>query len=134
MFSFVSCNTLNSVVKAKQDGKGTTKIYNIDKDNGWKIAKKSFRWAGTDAIEEYKDEGYMLTSSGMNLVSSGAVMGAWLKPIGDDKLEVTVISKRRVATQIATTMTEGKWHKYFEAAMNIVQSGQELPLTAPVVN
>ncbi len=29
---------------------------------------------GSDAIEEHKDKGYMLTSSGMNLVSYGAVM------------------------------------------------------------
>lgn len=128
-----SCNSLNSVVKAKQEGKGTTEVYNIGAEDAWKIAKKSFRWGGSDAIEEYEDEGYMLTSSGMNLVSSGAVMGAWVEPISDEQTKVTVITKRRIATQIATTLTEGKWHKFFAEGVRLTNAGQPLPLEKPNV-
>jgi len=133
-FICLSCNSLNSVIKAKQEGKGTTEVYNIGVEDAWKIAKKSFRWGGADAIEEYEDEGYMLTSSGMNLVSSGAVMGAWIEPINDTQTKVTVITKRRIATQIATTLTEGKWQKYFAAGVDIVNNGKSLPFEAPDVN
>jgi len=32
-------------------------------------------------IEEHRKEGFMLTSGGMNLVSYGAYMGAWIEPV-----------------------------------------------------
>jgi len=126
-----SCSTLNSVVQAKEDGKGTVKVYDVNTDQAWDIAKRSFRWAGSDAIEEYEDEGYMLTSKGMNLVSSGSVMGAWIESDGDGKSKVTVISKRRISTQIATGMTEDKFHRWFAKGASIVKSGGKLPSSAP---
>ena len=137
-FSFVvlllsSCSTLNSVVKAKEEGKGTTVVYDVNFEDAWTLSKKSFRWGGADAIEEYKDEGYMLTSKGMNLVSSGSVMGAWVEKTSNGKSKVTVISKRRISTQIATGMTEGKFHKFFEAGVDILKSGKSLPASAPEV-
>lgn len=131
LFLLSSCSTLNTVVKAKEEGKGTTKIYDVSTDQAWDIAKKSFRWAGSDAIEEYKEDGYMLTSKGMNLVSSGSVMGAWIETAGTDQSKVTVVSKRRISTQIATGMTEGKFHEYFAEGTRIIKSGKKLPSTAP---
>lgn len=128
-----SCSTLNSVVKAKDEGKGTTVVYDINTDQAWDLAKKSFRWAGSDAIEEYKEDGYMLTSKGMNLVSSGSVMGAWIENAGSGKSKVTVVSKRRISTQIATGMTEDKYHKYFAKGVSILKSGQPLPAAAPTI-
>lgn len=132
--SIASCSNLNTVVKAKKDGKGTTETYAIGMDDAWKLAKKSFRWGGSDAIEEYEEDGYMLTSSGMNLVSSGAVMGAWLEKVDDTHTKVTVITKRRIATQIATTLTESKYHKLFKAGAAYVMRGEKLPVEAPEVN
>ncbi len=130
----LSCSTLNTVLKAKEEGKGTTISYEVNESDAWNLAKKSFRWGGADAIEEYKEEGYMLTSKGMNWVSSGSVMGAWIEPIDNGKINVTVISKRRISTQIATGMTEGKFHKFFQAGLEILNRGEKLPLTAPNVN
>ncbi len=126
-----SCNTLNSVVKAKEAGEGTTKIYDVGMDEAWTISKKVFRWGGSDAIDEYNEEGYMLTSSGANLVSMGAVMGAWFEPINAGRTKVTVITKRRVATNIATTLTEKKYHQYYNEAVKIVNRGEKLPFEAP---
>ena len=131
LFLLASCSTLNSVIKAKEEGKGTTEIYNVSTEQAWDIAKKSFRWAGCDAIEEYEEESYMLTSKGMNVVSSGSVMGAWIEPDGIDKSKVTVVSKRRISTQIATGMTEGKFHEYFAEGVRIIKSGNKLPASAP---
>ncbi len=133
-FLFSGCSTLNSVIEAKEDGKGTVKVYDINMDDAWTLAKKSFRWGGADAIEEYKEEGYMLTSKGMNLVSSGSVMGAWLEKVDDDKTRVTVITKRRISTNIATGMTEDKFHRLFAKGSEILKSGEKLPLSAPDLN
>lgn len=126
-----SCSTLNSVVKAKEDGKGSTEIYDVNFEQAWELSKKSFRWGGADAIEEYKSEGYMLTSKGMNVVSSGSVMGAWIEKTPDGKSKVTMISKRRISTQIATGMTEKKFHSYFSKGVAILKNGKKLPASAP---
>ena len=57
------CATLADVTRVKEEGsEGTTNIYPVDSDQAWEIAKKVFRWVGSDAIEEHRDEGYMLTS------------------------------------------------------------------------
>ena len=130
---FGSCSTLNTVIEDKEAGGGTTEAYDVSYDDAWVIAKKSYRWAGSDAIEEYKVEGYMLTSKGQNLVSSGSVMGTWIKDLGNNKCEVTCVSKRRIQTQWATGMTESKYHKYFAKGLEIMKSGEELPMTAPEV-
>jgi hypothetical protein len=126
------CATMNDVVQVKEAGsEGTTKVYPVTAEQAWDISKAVFRWEGSDAIEEHKDQGYMLTSSGMNLVSWGAVMGAWIKPVDPGHTEVTVVTKRRVTINVATTLTEGTYHKRFAQAVEIVKKGQPLPRNPP---
>jgi len=126
------CATMNDVVRVKEAGtEGTTKVYPVNADQAWDISKAVFRWEGTDAIEEHKDQGYMLTSSGVNLVSWGTVMGAWIKPIDNDNTEVTVVTKRRITMNIATTLTESTYHRRFAQAVDILKKGQALPRNAP---
>jgi hypothetical protein len=126
------CATMDDVVKVKEDGsEGTTKVYPVTTDQAWDISKTVFRWEGSDAIEEHRDEGYMLTSSGMNLVSWGAVMGAWIKPIDKDNTQVTVVTKRRISINLATTLTEGTFHRRFGEAVEIVKRGEKLPRKSP---
>ncbi|WP_019883004.1 MULTISPECIES: hypothetical protein [unclassified Methylophilus] len=126
------CSTMQDVVKVKQSGaEGTTKNYAVTEAQAWEIAKTVFRWEGADAIEEHRDQHYMLTSSGVNLVSWGAVMGAWVEPVKDDDTKVTVVTKRRVTVNVATTLTETTFHKRFAQAVNIVKQGKPLPAEAP---
>jgi uncharacterized protein YceK len=126
------CSTMQDVVKVKQSGsEGTTRNYAVTEAQAWEIAKTVFRWEGADAIEEHRDQHYMLTSSGVNLVSWGAVMGAWVEPVKDDETKVTVVTKRRVTVNVATTLTETTFHKRFAQAVNIVKKGQPLPPEAP---
>jgi hypothetical protein len=130
--SCFGCSSMGDVVRAKDSGsEGTARDYSVTADQGWMIAKTVFRWEGADAIEEHKDEGYMLTSSGPNLVSWGTVMGAWIEPIDKDNTKVTVVTKRRITTNIATTLTESTFHKRFSQAVAIVKKGQPLPRNAP---
>lgn len=90
-----------------------------------------FRSEGADAIEEHKNEGYMLTSSGPNLVSWGAVMGAWIEKTDAQNTKVTVVTKRRISMNVATTLTGSTFHKRFAEAVEIVKSGKPLPRIAP---
>ncbi len=126
------CSTTNDVIRVKEAGsEGTTKVYPVTTDQAWEIAKTVFRWEGADAIEEHRSEGYMLTSSGPNLVSWGAVMGAWIEKVDDNNTKVTVVTKRRISMNLATTLTETTFHKRFAQGVDIVKSGQPLPRIAP---
>jgi hypothetical protein len=123
------CATMNDVVKAKDQG--TSEVYPVSSDEAWMIAKTVFRWEGADSIEEHKNEGYMLTSSGINLVTYGAVMGAWIEPADKDNTKVTVVTKRRLSTNMATTLTESTFQKRFAQAVAIVKAGKPLPQEPP---
>ncbi len=126
------CATMADVQRVKEEGsEGTTKTYPVTADQAWEIAKTVFRWEGSDAIEEHKAEGYMLTSSGMNLISAGAVMGAWIKPLSSELTEVTVVTKRRLSMNLFTTLTETTFHNRFSQAVAIVKKGDKLPSSPP---
>ncbi len=123
---------MNDVVRVKESGsEGTTQVYPITEDQGWKIAKTVFRWEGADAIEEHRDKGYMLTSSGMDLVSYGAVMGAWIEPVDEENTNITVVTKRRLTINLFTTLMESTFHKRFAQAVAILKQGKPLPDVAP---
>jgi hypothetical protein len=123
------CRTLADVTRAKDEG--TSQIYSVDADQAWKIAMTVFRWEGSDAIEEHRAEGYMLTSSGATVGTMGAVMGAWIDPVIEGQTKVTVVTKRRVATNLFTTLTETTFHRRFAQAVKIVKAGKPLPLEPP---
>lgn len=123
------CATMGDVVGQKEEG--TSQVYPVTADQAWEIAKVVFRTEGADAIEEHRPEGYMLTSSGMNLVSWGAVMGAWVEPVGEGKTKVTVLTKRRITVNLFTTLTESTFHGRFAQAVDLVRSGKPLPALLP---
>jgi hypothetical protein len=123
------CASMNDVLNSKDEG--TVQVYNVNSEQAWEIAKTVFRWEGTDAIEEHKDQNYMLTSSGANFISMGAVMGAWVEPVDQNNTKVTVVTKRRMATNVATTLTESTFQKRFAQAVDIVKSGRPLPANPP---
>ncbi len=126
---FTGCATMSDVMRSKDEG--TAKVYPVNADQAWEIARTVFRWEGADAIEEHKSEGYLLTSTGMNWVSYGAVMGAWIDPVDKDNTRVTVVTKRRIATNLATTLTETTLHDRFAQAVEIIKKGNRLPSKPP---
>lgn len=126
---FTGCATMADVIQAKPDG--TTNVYPVNTDRAWEISKAVFRWEGSDTIEEHRDQNYMLTSSGMNGFTAGTLMGAWVEPVDADNTRVTVVTKRRIATNLATTLTEGTFHRRFAQAVEVVKSGKPLPAQAP---
>jgi hypothetical protein len=67
----------------------------------------------------------------MNLVSWGAVMGAWVEPVSKDETRVTVLTKRRITINVATTLMESTFHRRFAQGVNIVKSGKPLPSLLP---
>jgi len=127
------CATMSDVLIAKDEGKGTTQVYPVSADQAWEIAITVFRWEGADAIEQHRSEGYMLTSSHADGITptAGAFMGAWIESIDQGTTKVTVVTKRRVATNIATTLTETTFHKRFAQAVERIKKGERLPSKPP---
>ena len=123
--------SMSDVLTARQKGEGTTVTYPVSFDNAWEISKAVFRWEKTEAIEEHKLEGYMLTSAGQNWVSAGAVIGAFIEPVDSSTMKVTIVTKRKMATNLATGLNESTYHKRFAQAVELIKSGKKLPLTPP---
>ena len=129
VFGVPSCASISDAIKAKDEGTVTT--YPVGSDQGWKIALRVLRWEDAETIEEHKDENYMVTTVGANLISAGAVVAVWVEPVNATSTKVTVVTKRKMQTNIATGLTETKFHQRFKQAVDIVKSGKALPSEPP---
>ncbi len=65
------------------------------------------------------------------MVSWGAVMGAWIDRVEVQDTRVTVVTKRRLSMNVATTLTEKTFQKRFAQAVDVVKSGRPLPAQPP---
>jgi hypothetical protein len=127
--SATGCRTMSDVVKDKENG--TAQVYPVDSDRAWKIAIQVFRWEGADAIEEHRDQNLILTTTRINLSFEGTFMGAWVEPLDQEHTKVTVVTKRKYATNITTAVTEAAFHQRFQQAIALVNSGKLLPIETP---
>ena len=110
------CATMRDVVQSKERGRGMSKVYPVNADQAWEIAKTVFRWERTEAVEEHRSGGYMLTSSGESLISWGTMIGVWVERVSNDSTRVTVVVKRKNPTEVLTPVTEAIFHDDFELA------------------
>ncbi len=120
---------MSDVLKDKDSG--TVQVYPVNFDQAWEIAMTVLRWEDCETIEEHKSSGYMLTTVGQNFVSAGSVVGVWVEPVDNENTKVTVVTKRKVQTNLATGLTETTFQNRFKQAVDIVKSGQTLPIEAP---
>lgn len=124
------CATMRDVVRSKERGRGVSKLYPVNADQAWEIAKTVFRWEETEDVEEHRAEGYMLASSGESLISWGTVIGVWVEPVNRDSTRVTVVIKRKNPTEVLTSFTEATFHEDFEMAARI-RAGRSFTPTPP---
>jgi hypothetical protein len=119
----VGCMTMSDVIKSKQNGQSN--VYSVNPDQAWEIARTVFRWAKADAIEEHRKEGYLVASTGAN------VMGAWIEAVDKKTTRVTAVSKRRIPINPLTDLSEKGFHDYFAQGVEIMKSGKRLPASPP---
>ncbi len=124
------CATLADVMQERAEGGGTTRVYAIATDQAWQIAVTVLRWEGAGPIEEHRAEGYMLTSFDANFVTAGTVAGVWIAS-APNGTGVTVVTKRKMQTNLATVLTESGFHRRFAEAVAIIGRGEPLPLVSP---
>jgi len=106
-------NTLGDLVRSKQEGKGTSKIYKVNVDQAWEIAKRILEWEGTGDIKENRSEGYMVIRSGSTLFYKITMIGVWIEPIDKVQSKVTVIAKSKTSVDTMLGLSEADFHQSF---------------------
>ena len=102
--------TFSDLVRSKEEGKGTSRVYQANVDQAWEIAKKILQWERTDEMKENRSEGYMVAKSGSTLI------GVWIEPIDKAQSKVTIITKKSGRSILGLTETE--FHEYFAVFAN----------------
>ncbi len=123
---------MSDVIKDKD--KGTSAQYNVSAEQAWDIAITVLRWERCETIEQHKNQNYMLTTVGRDFVSEGSLVGVWVEPVTSQSTKVTVVTKRKVSTNLATGLTETAFQRRFAQAVDIVKSGGTLPIEPPSIN
>jgi hypothetical protein len=131
-FLFASCASMSSVVEQKNDG--TARIYEVGQKRAWEIVQTILRWVDVEEVEEHRSDNYVLASTGANLISYGSVLGVWVEPVSDRATKITIVSKRRMSTNVASGMKESTFHDYFEYALEQDKAGKPLPESAPLLD
>lgn len=107
----MGCRSMESVTHAKNEG--ISMVYPVSRDRAWEVAKRVLIQEGCGGIDERKEEGAMFTSTGMTALTYGTYIGVWVEPIDRESSKVTVCTKRKVAANIATGLTETTFHNRF---------------------
>jgi hypothetical protein len=106
-------NTFSDLVRSKGEGKGTSRVYNVNVDRAWEIARRIFKWEGIDDIRENRSEGYMVIKSGETWFYKVNVMGVWIEPIDKVQSKVTVIAKSETSVDTILGLSETDFHEMF---------------------
>ncbi|WP_394790144.1 hypothetical protein [Rhodoferax sp.] len=132
VFSSGCTSMMSEVVAAKEHGsEGLTVEYPITENQAWGIAKTVLREAGAQAIEEHREQAYMLTTSPNTLGVSGALVGVWIGKGRASGTAVTVISKRQIKSALFVAPTESKLQDRFAQAVGQLRKDLTYMLVVP---
>ena len=124
------CTTMGDVVRSRERGEGTSKVYPVNADQAWEIAKTVLRLERTEIVEEHRLEGYMLASSEESPVSWGAMVGVWIEPVNSESTKVTFVVKRKNPIVVFIPVTEAIFHDHFELAARM-KTGKSITPASP---
>lgn len=118
------------LIDARDKEEGLRKVYSVNMDQAWKIAKTALRWGPVELIEENRDEGYMRTTTFMSSYDPGTMVGVWIKPVGENQTEVYAVSVKRDPLGY-DAFRETKFHENFALGVELVKKGKPLPSIRP---
>jgi hypothetical protein len=109
------CATMGDTMSSKSSGSVHT--YHASFDRTWRAAMDVFHNAGSGPIEEHPSEHYMSTTFGVDAFSWGTYATAWVDPVGNDEMRVTIVTKKRAKLTIETQMDEGQFLSALDARL-----------------
>jgi len=119
-------NTFSDLVRSKEAGEGMSRIYKVNAQRAWEIAKRVTQWEGIGDIRESQSEGYMLIKSGADWYYKGTLIGVWIEPIDKDQSKVTVVTKAKRSMDTLRRMSEIDFHKSFALFAQGAEIGSEI--------
>ncbi|MCW5896605.1 MAG: hypothetical protein KIT50_13500 [Bacteroidetes bacterium] len=111
-FILIGCATMNTVRNGKDSG--TAVVYETSKDNAYSYAMKILREVGGKVSDENAERGEIFGETGAEVGSYGSYIGIWIESVGENKTQVTVYTRRVLATQLTTGISESDFHKKFK--------------------
>ncbi|HEX9294884.1 MAG TPA: hypothetical protein VF881_03595 [Polyangiaceae bacterium] len=117
-----ACANRQDVLVSKRQGHGAARVYPVTVDQAWSISKTILHLEATDAIEEHRPEGYLLTSQDMGPLSAGTYIGIFVEAEGARASKVTFVARRRTPTQAYAAITPDQFHKKFAELLDLVAS------------
>jgi len=66
-------NTFIDLVRAKANGEGMGRVYKVDRDRAWEVAKRIMQWEGIGEIEENESEDIC----SLRAAQTGILKGPW---------------------------------------------------------
>jgi hypothetical protein len=105
--------TISDLVRSKEMGEGTSRIYQVSVEQAWEVTKKVLEWEGIGAIEDHRSEGYVLITSGTTWFYRATLVGIWVEPLNNVQSKVTVITKSKRSTDTFVGLGETDFHEHF---------------------
>jgi hypothetical protein len=105
--------TMSDLVRSKEMGEGTSRIYQVSVDQAWEITKKVLDWEGIGALEDHRSEGYVLITSGTVWFFRATLIGIWVEPLNNVQSKVTVITKSKRSMDTFVGLSETDFHEHF---------------------
>jgi hypothetical protein len=123
-----ACATKQDVVITKLRGRTNGHLYPVTFEQAWAISKAIFKLEPTEALEEHKADGYILTSQDASGLSPGTYMGVFIEP-GDrpGESKVTFVARRRTPTQAYAALNDVLFHKKFASLIELMGTVGSLP-------
>jgi hypothetical protein len=118
--------TFGDLVRSKEAGEGMSRVYKVNADRAYDIAKRVTQWEGIGDIRENREEGYMLIKSGADWYYKGTLIGVWIEPIDKDQSKVTVVTKARRSVDTFRRLNEVDFHKSFALFVHGPDTGGEI--------
>jgi hypothetical protein len=107
------CRSQESVRDAYDAHEGTSRVYPLPAAEAYDLALQVLEDEEIDELREFPREQYAIGGFGMTFISWGTWVGVWIDPVDAQHTEVTVVTKRKMATNIATVLTETTFHERF---------------------
>jgi hypothetical protein len=116
--------TMATVIDEKE--KGAAVVYPIGPDRAWELAVDVLRRGGANAIEEHRDQHYLLTSTSPSPTEAGvgAYVGIWIQATDAHHPMVTCVMRWKKLTSLPGPLTEKRFHVQLQRALGSGSPGQ----------
>lgn len=111
----LGCRSMETLKADRRAGeRGTEEVYKTDFSSLWTASKQVLAEAGSGAIDEDQASKQMFTTFPMSFWSYGTITAVYFQedPAG---CKVGVISRRKMPTNIVTSMSESGFHEALRA-------------------